>query len=172
MTNIDELLPAGVTIVPAVVGFLLRGTQVLLGKRKMVSLGLGENLIGGIGGKVGDEERFSEETVEEALAREMMEEIQVQVTDVVYRGRVQFVFPGKPKWNQRVDIFIVSSWNGEPVETDVIQPLWFGTNELPISSMWKDNRYWVPLILAGKTVNGLFLYDEDGELAEFHLKVC
>ncbi|MBL8031486.1 MAG: hypothetical protein JNK33_04140, partial [Candidatus Doudnabacteria bacterium] len=50
MANIDELLPAGVTAIPAVVGFLLRGTQVLLGRRKKVSLGLGENLIGGIGG--------------------------------------------------------------------------------------------------------------------------
>ncbi len=51
-----------VTFTPSVVGYLREGGRVCLGVRKKVSLGLGENLVAGIGGRVGDTPEVKSET--------------------------------------------------------------------------------------------------------------
>jgi len=134
--------------------------MVLLGLRKKVSFGLGENLISGIGGKVGDLPGLEKETAEEALVREVNEEINVKITKFRRVGRVRFIFPTKAKWNQDVMVFLVEGWEGEPAETDVIKPMWFELGSLPVAQMWDDSKYWVPKVLAGGCVDATFLYDE------------
>lgn len=52
MSEIDKYLNQVETLMKVVVGYPVKETRVLLGLRKKVSLGLGENLISGIGGKV------------------------------------------------------------------------------------------------------------------------
>src|SRR5690242_6062547 len=117
MATITEHLESGTQFVPSVVGFLISGDQILLGLRKKVSLGLGANLISGIGGKVGDTEDIADETHEEALIREFAEEIDVRVENYHKVGRVRFIFPAKPKWQQDVTIYVIDEWTGEPQET-------------------------------------------------------
>lgn len=170
MKDIDYYLKEPLEYLTAVVGYLVFENKVLLGLRKKVSLGLGENLISGIGGKVGDEEAFSGESLEEALIREFKEEIGVEIKEFKKVGKVKFIFPHKPKWNQDVAIFTISSWEKDPQETEAIKPLWFNKNELPKNQMWEDNLYWLPKILKGEDFEGVFLYDEKNKVVEQKIK--
>lgn len=170
MNEIQKALGSKITFVPAVVCYFMQGDKVLLGLRKRVSLGLGENLISGIGGKVGDTEELQKETPEAALEREVFEEIKVRIKRYRKVGRVRFIFPHKPKWNQDVTAYIVEGWEGNPEETDDIKPEWFSISELPSSRMWDDNQYWVPLVLAGRVVDATFLFDENSKVKEHVIK--
>jgi len=166
MSRIEELLAGSVKFVPAVVCFLRRGNQVLLGRRIKVSRNLGTNLLAGIGGKVGDLPEYRDETPEEAVAREVAEEIKVTITTYRAMGRVRFIYPHKPDWNQDVTIYIATEWQGEPEETETTEPLWVDQVSLPASQMWPDNADWVPLVLAGEHVDMIFLYDGNGGIVE------
>ena len=166
MKQLKSYLKSEIFFSPAVVCYLKKGNHVLLGLRKKVSLGLGENLIAGIGGKVGDSPGFEDETHEEALIREVHEEIEIQVLKYRRMGRVRFLFPHKPQWNQDVQVYVVNEWKGEPQETDVIKPIWVEVGDLPISQMWDDNTYWVPKVLLGEYVDAIFLYADDNKVIE------
>ncbi len=168
-SKIDKYL-ASVTFTPAVVGYLRNGGQVLLGARKKVSHGLGENLIAGVGGKVGDSPEIKNETTEEAMDREAREEIKVKVLEKQDMGRVRFIFAHKPpdsKWHQDVKIYSITKWEGTPAETDSVKPSWFDIDKMPWEQMWEDNKQWLPKILSGKRVNALFLFSNDNKMAEY-----
>ena len=167
--EIDKHL-AGVTFTPAVVGILTDGGRVCLGVRKSVSGGLGENLIAGIGGKVGDTPDIQNETAEQAMNREADEEIKVRITNKKYMGRVRFMFSHKSpdsKWNQDVSVYVVTGWNGTPTETESTKPEWFEVGNIPWESMWEDNKYWMLKVLAGRMVNAVFLFNGDNKISEY-----
>jgi 8-oxo-dGTP diphosphatase len=151
--------------VRSVVGYCQKNDQVLLGVRKKVSFGLGKQLIAGIGGKV-----EPNETDAMALEREILEEVGIKITAYREMGQVSYLFPHKPKWSQSVRIFVVDAWDGEPQETDVIQPIWFPADALPAKRMWPDNLLTIPLVLSGKNIRGKFLYKEDGTIEEYMLE--
>lgn len=142
--------------------FLLRRSQgsvqqVLLGRRKGR---FGRGLLVGIGGKVGDQEDFKDETVEEAVAREVEEEIGVAVRSLLKVGEVAFLFPQKEEWSQRVHVFTCEDWEGDPGEGEEIRPEWFTPTEVPYEEMWDDAQYWLPLVLEGQLLRATFVYDE------------
>jgi 8-oxo-dGTP pyrophosphatase MutT (NUDIX family) len=156
--------------VQAVVGYLIRDDKVLLGLRKKVSLGMGQGVLSGIGGKVGDTPELRGETNEEALVREILEEVAIGIFSYRLLGHVRFLNPSKPEWNQEVFAYTVDTWGGNPVETEVIKPMWFDIAALPVERMWKDNRYWVPRVLEGKKVEAIFLFDENHKIQEYEIK--
>ena len=164
MYTIDTYLQTHPTFIHATVGYALHDDEILLGVRKRVSFGLGEQLIAGIGGKL-----EPGETDEQALKREFLEEIETEVVNCTLAGNVTYLFPHKPKWNQEVSIYRVEKWRGEPQETEDIQPQWFKQTELPKDRMWPDNLYTIPKVLAGQPIDGVFLYGEDGTIAEYRL---
>lgn len=146
---------------PAVVGFCVRGDEVLLGVRKTSSLGLGIKRLSGLGGKVGDEPEFADETHEEALVRELREEVGIEVKKAVCMGSVQFIFPDKPKWTLDTKIYLIHEWEGEPVETEAIAPEWVSKNAMPWDRMWSDNHIWVPKILMNEKIQATILHGEE-----------
>jgi 8-oxo-dGTP diphosphatase len=156
MDKIQAYLDTQPKITAAPVGYLVRSDEVLLGVRKRSSQSIGGKAEPG-------------ETNEAALKREILEEVGVTVKSCTLVGQSTCLFPHKPKWNQTVFLYIVTSWEGEPTETDVMQPLWFKRSELPVKRMWPDNVHTVPLVLAGKHVKGTFLYKEDGTLESYNL---
>jgi len=167
MKKIQNYLRTDPDFVLATVGYIVRAKELLLGVRKRVSSGLGESLIAGIGGKL-----EAGETDEQALKREFLEEVAATVTSYRLMGRATYLFPHKPKWNQKVSIYVIDGWEGEPQETDDVRPVWVQRATLPKDNMWPDNLYTIPLVLAGKTIEGVFLYNEAGSIEEYELFEC
>src|SRR5262245_37683506 len=107
---------------------LVRGDpvrEVLLGLKKR---GFGAGRYAGLGGKV-----EPGETIVQAAARELAEEIGVAATaaDLQLVGQLMFLFPSKPAWNQVVYVFLVGRWDGEPAESGEMRPHWFARDALP-----------------------------------------
>ena len=172
MDKIDNFLDA-ITLTKAVEGFLTDGKRVCLGLRKRVSSGLGENLIAGIGGKIGDLAEYINESPGEAMDREVREEIEVSVLEKHELGRVRFIFSHKPpdsQWNQDVIIYLITKWKGEPVETESTKPEWYKIDEIPWESMWADNFHWLPAVLADQKVNAVFIYGDDNRISEYRVQ--
>ena len=169
LNTIDRHL-ALVTFTPAVVGYLRDGDEVCLGVRKRVSSGLGENLLAGIGGKIGDSPEFQNETPDETMDREAREEIGVILLEKQVMGRVRFIFTHKPpdsQWNQDVRIYSITMWEGEPAETESTRPEWFNMGQIPWERMWYDNKYWLPRVLSGQSVDAVFLFSDDNKITAY-----
>ena len=176
MSEIDQYLNS-VTFTPAVVGYLRENSSdlVCLIERKKVSGGLGQDLVAGIGGKVGDSPEIQDETPDEAMDRETNEEVGdketggIKVLEKTSMGRVRFIFTHKPldsTWNQDVQIYTISRWEGTPTETESAKPVWFKIGEIPWERMWEDNQQWLPKVLSGQRVNAIFLFSDDNKIAE------
>lgn len=135
---------------------LVKHDKLLLAMKKR---GFGQGRWNGVGGKVKDGE-----SVQTAALREMKEEIGVRVReqDLVPMAILDFYFNHRPEWNQRVNVFLVNVWKGNPRETEEMRPEWFCTDQLPFHAMWPDDPYWLPLILTGKKVSGVFHFKDDG----------
>ena len=58
-------------------------------------------------------------------------------------------------------VFSAADCLGEPQETAEAVPLWTPLGRIPWDEMWADDRYWLPLLLAGDDVDGRFLFDGD-----------
>jgi 8-oxo-dGTP diphosphatase len=172
MDNIESLLES-ITLTKAVEGFLSDGKHVCLGLRKRVSSGLGENLMAGIGGKIGDQPEFADESPGEAIDREVREEIDVTVLEKHELGRVRFIFTHKPpdsSWNQDVIVYLITKWQGEPCETESTRPEWVNIDEIPWERMWEDNAHWLPSVLADRQVNAVFIYRDDYRISDYRVK--
>jgi 8-oxo-dGTP pyrophosphatase MutT (NUDIX family) len=139
--------------------YLLKSKQVLLAMKKR---GFGAGKLNGIGGKVNENE-----TPEQAAIRETAEEICVEIkpTDLKKIGELDFFFSGKQdkSWDQTVHIFAARKWSNEPTETEEMKPVWINNDKLPFKKMWKDDPFWMQLLLKEKKFKGKFVFDEDNE---------
>lgn len=131
--------------------------QVVLGLKKK---GFGQGKYTGFGGKV-----EAGEAVETAAVREVLEEAKIQLSlDVLENfGRITFLFPANPSWDQVVHIFVVRHWEGEPEESVEMKPEWFQADRLPFEMMWQDAIHWTPLVLAGKKIEARIVLQDDNE---------
>lgn len=140
--------------------------EILLAMKKR---GFGEGKYNGIGGKVGD--KIKDETVLQASAREIQEEIGVQVNEhnFLEMAQLQFNFIGKPEWDLYVHVFFINNWEGEPIETEEMRPQWFSIQEIPYNKMWEDDILWLPHVLMGKKLEANFVFDPD-RMVEYSLR--
>jgi 8-oxo-dGTP pyrophosphatase MutT (NUDIX family) len=140
---------------------LVRDGKLLLGYKKT---GFGKGYLVGIGGKV-----EKGETLEGSAAREIEEEIKVKVSKFVPMGYLNFYFPHvtDESWNQKVHIYIVHEWIGEPQETEEIRPEWYDLDRLPLDKMWDDDRYWLQDMLDGNKIQREFLFDSNLRVVEW-----
>lgn len=130
--------------------FLVREEQVCLPMKKR---GFGANRHNGYGGK-----QESDESIPSAAVRELYEEstVHVQERDLQKRAEIEFTFPEKPEWDQRVHVYIVQQWIGQPQETEEMFPKWFHKLSIPYQNMWPDDPYWLSHILEGKYIKAKF----------------
>ena len=144
--------------------FLLKDAEVLLGLKKK---GFGKDYLLGIGGKVEDGE-----TIEDAAAREVAEEINVELLELHKVGVLNFYFPHieDESWNQQVHVFTTTAWTGEPQESEEIKPAWFHLTHVPYDTMWDDAHYWLPSIFAGQRIEGEFVFDKELKVTDYHIK--
>ena len=122
------------------------GPELLLGFKKT---GFGSGRWVGLGGHIEPGEKAAD-----AAVREVAEESSLTVSPdtLEHRARIEFRFPYRPAWDQTADVYVTSSFAGEPAESDEIAPRWFAERELPFDQMWDDARYWLPRVLAGQHV--------------------
>jgi len=134
----------------------VRDGRILLGMKKR---GFGQGKINGFGGKLN-----KGESIEEAAVRELFEEIgiEAELEKLNKVGELSFSFPhAEEDWDQKVHVFLVESWNGEPTESEEMGFEWFNFDEIPFDKMWDDDKYWLPKVLDGKKVKGKFSFGKD-----------
>lgn len=123
--------------------FLLKDDQILLAMKKR---GHGVGKWNGVGGKVDPNESILEGTV-----RECREEIGVTPRDITPAGRIKFTVKGGDEVIEHdCSIFTASAWEGEPVESEEMQPQWFKIADIPYTAMWPDDNLWLPHVIAGE----------------------
>ena len=117
----------------------------------MKKRGFGVGRWNGSGGKVNEGE-----TIEDATIRETQEEIGVLVKNIYKVGELEFTFPHKSDWNQMVHTYFCTEWEGEPKESEEMQPQWFSINAIPFHEMWPDDPLWLPHVIDGKLAESKF----------------
>lgn len=141
--------------------FLVKDDEVLLAikKRSLSGFGAAIGKLNGVGGKVDEGE-----SIRTATTRELKEEVGVSVKENELEGvgSIRFHFKDKPEWDQHVHIFTARSWEGEPQESEEMMPQWYKHSEIPFELMWADDKYWLPMVLAGKKVEGRFNFINEG----------
>ena len=138
----------------------LQDGHVLLGYKKM---GFGSGKYAGFGGKL-----EPGETPAECAARELMEECGLHGPALEYVGAMTFLFPARPEWDELVHVFVLRTWQGQPVESNEMRPQWFALAEMPFEQMWDDNHYWLPQALSGQPLSGRFVFHEDCQTVREH----
>jgi len=139
--------------------FLLKGnpvSEILLGCKK---IGFGQGKYTGFGGKVEPGEE-----VAEAAQRELAEETGVRVPapeTLDFHAILEFRFPRKREWEQRVFVFCTYLWEGNPTESNEMVPQWYSIEKIPYYQMWDDARYWLPRVLSGEKFQAQFQYRVD-----------
>jgi len=136
LNDIDESWAA---VHKATLLFVVRGGSVLLIRKKR---GLGAGKINGPGGKL-----EPNETSRACAIREVHEELCITVSETEYRGRLRFQFTDD--YSIDVDVYVEAI------------PLWFEIEHIPYDEMWADDQIWLPRVLAGESVDGRFIFEED-----------
>ena len=134
----------------------MRDGRILLGMKKR---GFGVGKLNGFGGKLNEGE-----SIVEAAVRELFEEsgIEAVVDDLRKVAELDFFFPHSEKdWDQKVHVFTVENWKGEPVESEEMSVEWHDFDKIPFDRMWDDDKHWLPKVLDGKKVKGKFSFGED-----------
>ncbi|GAA5483769.1 8-oxo-dGTP diphosphatase [Haloferula sargassicola] len=137
--------------VHATLMFVVREGRILLIEKKR---GLGAGKINGPGGKIDPGE-----TPRECAMRETEEELLIRVKDPVKLGELHFAMSDVP--DILCHVYRAGDFDGVPTETDEAVPLWFATADIPYHRMWSDDRYWLPVMLEGRTFLGRFAFTGD-----------
>jgi 8-oxo-dGTP diphosphatase/2-hydroxy-dATP diphosphatase len=149
-------------------GFLIKRNdigeiaEICLGLKKA---GFGKEKWNGFGGKVGDKIEFKDETIEESLKREALEEFGVEILDFRQIGLLHFIYKSNEKPEKLMDchVFLVEKWSGEITESTEMLPKWFEIDQIPYPEMWIDDSYWLPKLLREENFEASFEF-KDGEL--------
>lgn len=137
-----------------------KGTKVLLGMKKR---GFGEGSWNGFGGKV-----EAGESIENATIREVVEEACVTPSKLTKHGVLDFHFKDTEEVLE-VHIFHTKTFTGTPKETSEMRAQWFEIEDIPYTSMWPDDIYWLPELLQGKYFKGAFYFDENKNIEKHSL---
>lgn len=135
--------------------------EILLAMKKR---GFGVGMWNGAGGKV-----ELGETIEEAMIRETVEEIDIKPLEYERVAVHTFTFDnGKIA---EVHTYVCNKWQGSPMETEEMAPKWFKLDQIPYNSMWPDDALWLPFVLDGKKLVTAFTFNEYNEVVKTHLEV-
>jgi mutator protein MutT len=138
----------------ATVCFIRREQKILLQERPAGRRWAG--ILNGPGGKI-----EKGETPLQAVEREIAEETSLQLAGVTAHGMLRLTFESEPVHNLAVHVFSASEFIGTPHGAEGTLD-WFAEDRLPFERMWPDQRYWLPLVLAGGRVEAVCSFDASG----------
>ena len=138
--------------------FLVKNNQILLAMKKR---GFGVNRWNGVGGKP-----ILNENILNTAIRETQEEIGVTPKNISQVATLDFYFQNNPILNQQVIVFLTKEWEGKICETEEMNPKWFNVDKLPFESMWPDDPFWLPLVLANKKIQAKFVFADNDIVLE------
>lgn len=133
-------------------------SEICLGMKKR---GFGAGRWNGMGGKL-----QGDETIEQALIREIKEEIDVLPKKFAKVAELAFSFAHNPDWNQLVHTYFCDEWEGEPIESEEMAPKWFPVADIPFDKMWPDDIFWLPRVLKGEKVEASFTFGENDTIID------
>lgn len=162
MKLINYLKGKRIPLRKATLCFLLRENNILLARKKR---GFAKEKINGVGGKVNNGE-----SIKSAAIRETFEEIGVKVKSLKQTAILNFYFTHNYDWNQQVIVYEVRKWEGDPKESEEVDPFWCSLKKIPYEKMWWDDRLWLPKILDGKRVKASFLFNEKQVVLDHEIK--
>ena len=139
-------------------------TDICLAMKKR---GFGMNRWNGVGGKVDDQK----ETIEDAAKREAKEEIDISAKELNKVAELSFYFPHNPAWDQMVHVYFAESWEGDPKESDEMNPKWFSLNEIPFQDMWPDDIFWLPEVVKGNLLKAMFKFGENDIIQDKEINI-
>ncbi len=142
--------------------FVEKGNKILLGMKKR---GFGAGRWNGFGGKVKKGEK-----IEEAVKRELKEEIGILAKKIEKKGVLSFIFDYNPKEILEVHVFKVLEFEGKPLESEEMRPRWFEKEKIPFDQMWPDDKYWLPIFLNGKKFEGNFHFAGNDKILDYKIE--
>lgn len=148
-------------LIQATLVFFTREDEILLANKKR---GFGIDKLNGTGGK-----QKIGETIEQTAKREAYEEVRMTPNNLEKVATIKFYFAESEMPGQIVTIFLSDSWDGEPEETEEMNPDWYKVVEIPYDRMWEDDKHWLPLVLEGKKIEAEFLFDSSQRLVDFEI---
>jgi 8-oxo-dGTP diphosphatase len=132
-----------------------RGKVLLIDKKT----GLGKGKVNAPGGRIEEDE-----SPEDAMVRELEEEVRITPADFYRAGELSFIFTDG--YSLHGHVFFAESYRGEPEETSEASPFWVPVEEIPYGNMWEDDELWLPLALDGNFVTCRFIFDGDRMLSK------
>ena len=54
----------------------------------------------------------------------------------------------------KVHVYETWKWNGQEAESDEMRPQWWREDCIPYELTWKDDKFWLPLLLESKSFTG------------------
>ena len=137
--------------------FLFRGDKIILAMKKR---DFGNGKWNGYGGKLEKDEKPID-----GIVREIKEESGLIVESDQCRelGYMDFSFTDKEEWNQRVIVYRIDDFIGEPKETDEMMPRWFDIDKIPYDEMWAGDDEWIPNVIKNKNFKGRILFSDEGK---------
>ena len=125
----------------------------------MKKTGLGKGKVNAPGGRL-----EAGETSLEAAIRECQEE--VSLTPLCPEKRTELHFQFTSGYALYGEAFFTDSWEGVPRSSDEADPFWCDLDKLPWENMWEDDKRWLPRAMAGKKLQGFYVFDDDTMLSE------
>ena len=135
--------------------------RILLGMKKRR---FGAGRWNGFGGKV-----MEGESIEDSLLRELKEEVGLEPVKMEKQGVIDFELQDG-SGTIEVNIFRITEFKGDPIDTEEMSPKWFHIDEIPFPQMWPTDVYWMPLLLKGRKFKGKIALDKPSD-AEYTSRV-
>lgn len=157
----------------ATICYPLRGTLPVADEDELLLIekqrGLGADMYNGPGGKV-----EPDESPAAAAVRETREEVDLDL-DLASDGvakRAEFDFYFGDEHVFFCHVYVATNVEGTASASPEAIPEWRPRSAIPYDQMWDDDVLWLPSVLDGETVRGVFYFDDDGdEMLDHALRV-
>ena len=102
------------------------------------------------------------ETIEECVIRETLEETGILIKNPIEVGYIEF-----PTKNFYVHVFKSTEFTGNVIQKeDEVCAFWIDKKDIPYEQMREADKDFLPEILSGKYVKRRYMYDEDFHVIE------